>query len=145
MPEDSRAGPGADTPSEQESPAVPGGTVVQAQPAKATFSVPQASINLGAIERPGGEVDLTGEVAALGGQQLGVERRLWAEELARISLAGSFVLIFAGTVIWACWASVAAGEPGWTNAKDLLSILLPAETTLLGGAVAFYFATREKK
>jgi hypothetical protein len=98
---------------------------------------------LGAVVKPSGEVDLTGEVADPAQQQLSPERRLWVEELARISLALSFVLLFAGTVIWACGAALWASPAHWGNVKDLLQSLLPAETSLLGGAVAFYFATKK--
>jgi hypothetical protein len=100
---------------------------------------------LGRVITPSGEVVLTGDVGDPEPEKLGSERRLWVEELTRVSLALSFVLLFAGTIIWACCAATGATPPHWEHAKELLQSLLPAETSLLGGAVAFYFATKTGK
>jgi hypothetical protein len=66
-------------------------------------------------------------------------RQLWAQELVRAGLAVAFFLLLAVTVIWAL---VLVGGIGWTNAKEALQILLPAETGLLGSAAGFYFGSR---
>jgi hypothetical protein len=63
------------------------------------------------------------------------ERPWTPEEAARGWLAGGFLLIFGGTIAWACWS---ATGPHWNTAKELLQLLLPAETALPGGAVCFY-------
>jgi hypothetical protein len=68
------------------------------------------------------------------------ERPWTPEETARGWLAGGFLLIFGGTVLWACWS---ATGPHWSTAKELLQLLLPAETALLGGAVGFYFGSKK--
>jgi hypothetical protein len=54
-------------------------------------------------------------------------------------LATAATLIFAGTVAWACYQ---AGGSHWTQAKELLQILLPCETGFLGGAISFYYAKK---
>lgn len=68
-------------------------------------------------------------------------RREWLQELVRFGLAGLFTLIFIGTVAYACWA---ATTKHWPEAKDLIQILLPAETALIGSATGFYFGTRAR-
>lgn len=72
---------------------------------------------------------------------LGTQRVLAVESVARLLLALSFVVIFFLTVYWA-FSGVEGGNPNWSNTKELLQILLPAETALLGSAVGFYFGAR---
>jgi len=66
-------------------------------------------------------------------------RHLWAQELVRASLAIILLVLLAGTV---GWAFIGAGGANWANYKELLQLLLPAETALLGSAAGFYFGTR---
>jgi hypothetical protein len=54
-------------------------------------------------------------------------------------MAFTFVIILLVTIIW---AFIDASGSHWGNAKELLQLLLPAETALLGSAVGFYFGTR---
>jgi hypothetical protein len=46
-------------------------------------------------------------------------------------------LIFGVTIGFSILAAFTRGS-AWTNVKDLLGLLLPAETALVGTAVAFY-------
>ena len=69
------------------------------------------------------------------------ERRAWRQELVRSELALLFTLIFIGTVAYACWA---ATTRHWPAAKELVEILLPAETALIGSATGFYFGSRSR-
>lgn len=69
----------------------------------------------------------------------GAERRRWWQEVVRAQLAALFTLIFIGTVAYACWAATTSH---WRNAKELIQILLPAETALIGSATGFYFGSR---
>jgi len=62
------------------------------------------------------------------------------QERVRALLAGAFMVLLAGTVVWAFFA---AGGDHWTTSKELLELLLPAETALLGSAVGFYFGTQK--
>lgn len=65
---------------------------------------------------------------------------LVVQELSRTALS----LVLAATVlITVVWAFVRTGSPYWTNTKMLLDLLVPAETALVGAAVAFYFATKQ--
>ncbi len=67
--------------------------------------------------------------------------RPWAHEDAmRGWLAIGFAAIFGLTVAWGCYSATGAH---WTNAKELLQLLLPAETALLGSAVGFYFGAKK--
>ncbi|SRR5258708_6229469 len=60
----------------------------------------------------------------------------------RTIITCSFVFIFAITVI-AAFAIVAWAGPSWANTKELIQLLLPAETALLGSAVGFYFGSQK--
>jgi hypothetical protein len=55
-----------------------------------------------------------------------------------VILWGLFI-IFGVTVIGAFWGALQGTH--WANFKDLLDLLLPAETALLGVAVAFYMTS----
>jgi hypothetical protein len=70
------------------------------------------------------------------------ERHLWAQELVRSSLALALTAILALTIIG---AFIGALSPSWPNVKELLQLILPAETALLGGAVGFYFGSRQQQ
>ena len=48
-------------------------------------------------------------------------------------------LILAITIVG---AFIGALSPNWANVKELLQLLLPAETALLAFAAGFYFGTR---
>jgi hypothetical protein len=62
-----------------------------------------------------------------------------ARESVRAGLAFVFAIIFFVTIMY---AFLSTGTDSWDDTKELLQILLPAETALLGSAVGFYFGTR---
>ena len=64
---------------------------------------------------------------------------VFAQEVVRSLLAFTFVIILVLTIVFA-FQNV--GGPNWANTKELLQLLLPAETALLGSAVGFYFGSR---
>lgn len=66
-------------------------------------------------------------------------RILFAQELVRASLA---FLSFALLVLTIVLAFGHVGQADWSNVKDLLTIVVPAETALTGAATGFYFAGR---
>jgi hypothetical protein len=68
-----------------------------------------------------------------------VQGRLRVEAAARASLALFFTALLIVTVVLAFHH---VGQKDWENAKDLVEILIPAETALLGSAVGFYFGSR---
>lgn len=83
-------------------------------------------------------------------QEVAVRDVLLSEEFARAGCGLSLILIFALTIAGAFWilfhleaTQAAVGEQLWQHTKDLLEVLLPAETALLGAAIAFYFATKK--
>ena len=59
-------------------------------------------------------------------------RRDWV----RASYLGMLVFVFVGVIAFACYANQ-FGD--WTKAKDLLAVVLPALTGLIGAGTAFYF------
>jgi hypothetical protein len=64
----------------------------------------------------------------------------WAEPASvRGYVTLSAVLIFAVTV---GWAGIQAGGTHWAQTKDLLLIVLPFETGILGSALTYFFNTR---
>lgn len=52
----------------------------------------------------------------------------------------TFVAVFGLTVLLS-FLAIFLGT-NWTNTKDLIQLLLPAETALLGSALGFYFGSR---
>jgi hypothetical protein len=60
-----------------------------------------------------------------------------AREVARGFLAFILAFIFGLTVYWAFRN---AGTSRWNDTKQLLDVLIPAESALLGTAVAFFFS-----
>jgi hypothetical protein len=59
-------------------------------------------------------------------------RRDWV----RAVYLGLLLLVFIGVIAFACYANQ-FGD--WTKAKDLLAVVLPALTGLIGAGTAFYF------
>lgn len=81
------------------------------------------------------------DIGAPSWEEHNAARRAWQQELVRSGLAALFTCIFIGTVAYACWA---ATTKHWPEAKDLIQVLLPAETALIGSATGFYFGTRAR-
>ena len=75
-------------------------------------------------------------------KESGPPYRLTDPDIARLLLAASFAVIFALTIL-GTFILFAVGHE-WEQLKDLLNLLLPAETALLGSAVGFYFGAREQ-
>jgi hypothetical protein len=65
--------------------------------------------------------------------------RIVPDEYVRAVLVLTFTVIFFVTLIV---AFVGAYSGSWTQMKDLLHIVLPVETSLLGAAVGYYFGAR---
>lgn len=63
-------------------------------------------------------------------------------EFTRGTLTIGLFFVFGLTVVVCLLAAIWAGANQWAAVKDLLQILLPAETGLLGSAAGFYFGTR---
>ena len=59
-------------------------------------------------------------------------RRDWV----RAAYLGLLVFVFVGVIAFACYANQ-FGD--WAKAKDLLAVVLPALTGLIGAGTAFYF------
>ncbi len=67
--------------------------------------------------------------------------RLFGEDAVRALLAFATLLLFLLTIIFA-FNNLSADS--WPNAKELLQIIIPVETLLLGGAVGFYYGANKK-
>jgi len=63
------------------------------------------------------------------------------QDLIRSIIALTFVAIFALTIILA-FMVVILFNGDWATTKDLLQLLFPAETALIGSAVGFYFGAK---
>ncbi len=62
-----------------------------------------------------------------------------AREFVRLLISGALVAILIAVVL------LSFNEvTNWTETKDLLQILLPAITALLGSTIGFYFGTRRE-
>ena len=69
------------------------------------------------------------------------EGRVIVQELVRTLVTLILLVIFGGT-IYLTYQNL--GGTNFTNARDLLQALLPAETGLLGTALGFYFGSRSR-
>lgn len=58
------------------------------------------------------------------------------EDRARTFLSRMFAIAFAATIVG---GFIGAFSSHWAEVKELLQVLLPAETGLLGSALGFYF------
>lgn len=58
-------------------------------------------------------------------------------EVIRLLIVILLFLIFGGTIGSSIYAAFLNGN-AWANDKDLLNLILPVETALIGTAVAFY-------
>jgi len=63
-------------------------------------------------------------------------------DVVRTIITCSFIAIFALTIL-ASLAIVTWSGSVWTNAKELLQLVLPAETALMGSAIGFYFGSQK--
>ncbi len=97
------------------------------------------------LDRPKGITTSTDDTASGAGVVVSKTARLTeipAQEAAvRATLAYIFSVIFGATVALGFISSMTGY--GWANTRELLQLLLPAETALLGSAVGFYFGTRK--
>ena len=67
--------------------------------------------------------------------------RLWSTEVMRALLALIFAVFLLIVILWAFF-NARGSEQVWTQTKELLDILLPAITALLGSTVGFYFGSQ---
>jgi hypothetical protein len=65
-----------------------------------------------------------------------LERQDWVRSITTIG----FVSVFGLTVIFSFLVIFFGAN--WVSAKELIQLLLPAETALLGSALGFYFGSR---
>ena len=105
--------------------------ILTQEPDKISDYAPE-ELNVSDVE-PGDELPLRSRFAT--------HSTLFAEAFMRALLAWSFIVIFGLTVCWA-FGNV-SNETTWTNTKELLQLLLPAESALLGSAVGYYFGSRK--
>lgn len=77
-----------------------------------------------------------------GGRQ--IERKATIEDWMHGWLARAFFYMLAGTIGVYLVAAIVfvALRKDWSPLKDLLNVILPAETALLGNAVGFYFGIK---
>jgi hypothetical protein len=90
-------------------------------------------------ELPGGEVGPPRLQEAFSVGRTNV--KLAGQELVRAGALYAMIGIFVATLFL---AFMHVGNSDWANTKELLQLLLPGETALLGSAFGFYFGTRAK-
>lgn len=61
--------------------------------------------------------------------------RIFRREVVRLIIV---LFLFSAFIMTIVWAFISANSKNWNNVKDLLDLILPAETALLGTAIAFY-------
>lgn len=101
------------------------------------------------VEDSGDSIEVPGPIGPVGDVQSSLFATLAVEpynprkfhDMVRSVTNFSFIGIFALTIIASLYVVIWRGSD-WTNEKDLLQLLLPAETALLGSAVGFYFGSQ---
>jgi hypothetical protein len=69
-------------------------------------------------------------------------RRLWVTEIMRAVLGLLFAVFLLIVIVWG-FIKTSQGEEVWAQTKELLELVFPAITALLGSAVGFYFGTQK--
>lgn len=92
------------------------------------------------MNEPEKSEEITGRVDAPDPERRPVQ--LTPDDTARLLLAFTFVILFALTIFFACIAVITDGS-AWSKVREMLEVILPAETALLGSAVGFYFGARQ--
>jgi hypothetical protein len=59
----------------------------------------------------------------------------------RFYLAAALLLIFLVTIVFS-FIAVMKSRDTWLSAQDLLKVLLPVESGLVGGAMGYYFGSK---
>jgi heme/copper-type cytochrome/quinol oxidase subunit 2 len=68
--------------------------------------------------------------------------RFWSTDVVRASLAFLFAAFLLIVIVWG-FRNAGRSQAVWGQTKELLELLLPAITALLGSAVGFYFGTQK--
>ena len=63
-----------------------------------------------------------------------------AHDIARLILTIALLAMLSWVIVWAC-----IGHTPWNQVKEMLQIILPALTGLIGSAIGFYFGSKESK
>ena len=63
-------------------------------------------------------------------------------DIVRTIITCSFIIIFFPTII-SSFVIVIWFNSSWASAKELIQLLLPAETALMGSAIGFYFGSQK--
>jgi len=98
-------------------------------------TTPQQSIDLGTIAPD----EVWGPRVT---REISSTLRLGFQEFVRAGLAFIFAALLFIIVILAF--RTVGSDPDWDNTKELLQVLLPAVTALLGSALGFYFGARNR-
>src|SRR5260370_25250302 len=54
----------------------------------------------------------------------------------------AFLAVFIITIIAAFYVAIWQSNTAWANTKDLIQLILPIETALIGSVVGYYFGTK---
>jgi len=84
----------------------------------------------------------TVEVQNISPEEVARPYRFWSTDVVRALLALVFAAFLLITILWG-FRNAGGAEQAWKQTKELLELLLPAITALLGSAVGFYFGTQK--
>lgn len=82
------------------------------------------------------------EVQEIRPEEVARPYRFWSTDVIRALLALVFALFLLIVILWG-FRNAGGSEQAWNQTKELLELLLPAITALLGSAVGFYFGTQK--
>lgn len=84
------------------------------------------------------EVNPTAASTAAGAWQTYVPER--QRDIVRMFVTLGLLSSFVGIIFWACRESINSATQ-WSQTKDMLQIVLPAVSGLLGSVIGFYFGS----
>jgi ABC-type dipeptide/oligopeptide/nickel transport system permease component len=75
-------------------------------------------------------------------EEVSTPTNFWATEVVRALLAYIFAFFLLIVITWGFYNS-GQEEQVWMQTKELLQLLLPAITAILGSAIGFYYGTQK--
>ncbi len=69
------------------------------------------------------------------------ERTARRQDWVRAVMTSSFLVMLLIVIMFSCWAAQ-SWATHWNQTKELLQLLLPALTALVGSSTGFYFGTK---
>jgi len=94
------------------------------------------------MQPPDGEPTIEVDYTSGEYQEVSQPVRFWSEAVVRALLAYLFAFFLLIVILWGFY-NASQDDGVWRQTKELLQLLLPAVTAILGSAVGFYYGTQK--